>query len=246
MLQRNVSLAQTESNLWSAYRAGHHDSDRNALALFYNEFAKFVASAVYVKFKSSTVEWNDCLQNAQLGVLEAIEMYKPGIGIQFRTFAVKRVRGAVLNGIGISSEYFQNARYRRELESERIAAIVESTKQLDPLEKAIDTTIDLAFSIILDRIENIEEEDLTELNHFQIRQYKANHRVIEKEVSILVEQLPELQSKVIFYHYYCELSFIEIAKSLSLSKSRVSQIHAKAMHGLRNSYEHEESLRLTI
>jgi RNA polymerase sigma factor for flagellar operon FliA len=69
---------------------------------------------------------------------------------------------------------------------------------------------------------------------------------LKKMIARIVDLLPDQARSVIWYHYYQGLSFEEIARTLSLSKGRISQVHRQALKLLHEIYSGAEGLNLRL
>ena len=72
--------------------------DRDQLAKHYAPLVKRIAYHLMAKLPAS-VQVEDIIQNGMLGLLDAMNRYEEGLGAQFETYAVQRIRGAMLDGL---------------------------------------------------------------------------------------------------------------------------------------------------
>ena len=72
--------------------------DRDQLAKHYAPLVKRIAYHLMAKLPAS-VQVEDIIQNGMLGLLDAMSRYEEGLGAQFETYAVQRIRGAMLDGL---------------------------------------------------------------------------------------------------------------------------------------------------
>src|SRR5205085_9215566 len=98
-------------------------SARAALLKMHLPYARILAAHFYSRRFTDDVEFGDFLQFASIGLLEALERYDPGRGVQFRTFAARRMQGAVLNGLERCTEKHQQIAARQRLRSERLQEV---------------------------------------------------------------------------------------------------------------------------
>src|SRR5258708_30800639 len=97
-------LDQDTAAQWDQYRASRDQSLRNALTERYLPLARSIAASVFKARIDDSVAFDDFLQYARMGLMQAIERFDPTRGIVFEAFAARRVRGAILNGLGRESE----------------------------------------------------------------------------------------------------------------------------------------------
>src|SRR5919106_3149551 len=86
------------AELWQAYKATRDPELRNRLVLQYSPLVKFVAGRVRTGLPQS-VDSADLVSEGVLGLMDAIEKFEPGRGLQFQTYAVPRIRGAIIDGL---------------------------------------------------------------------------------------------------------------------------------------------------
>src|SRR5215217_267187 len=88
-----------ESVLWQRWRESHDGEAREALLTLHMPYARTIAAVLYGKRVNDGVEFGDYHQLAAVGLLEAMDRFDPARGVQFRTFASRRMQGAVLSGL---------------------------------------------------------------------------------------------------------------------------------------------------
>ena len=115
-----------ESDLWRRYKADGDAAARAALLACHLPYARVVAAMTYARRYNDEVEFGDYLQFASIGLLEAFERYDPSRGVQFRTFASRRMHGAILNGIEGLTEKLQQIAARQRIRRERLDDLKDS------------------------------------------------------------------------------------------------------------------------
>src|SRR5207247_5117094 len=88
-----------EAALWRQLRATSDAQAREKLLALHLPYARTLAATFYARRFHDEIEFGDYLQFASVGLLEALDRYDPGRGVQFRTFAARRMQGAILNGL---------------------------------------------------------------------------------------------------------------------------------------------------
>jgi len=112
-----------EAALWRHWRATQDPAARETLVQLHLPFARMMAAQTYGQRKHDEVGFDDYFQLAAMGLLDAIERYDPEQGALFRTFATKRVRGAILNGLERQTEKSQQIAVSKRLRQERLQQI---------------------------------------------------------------------------------------------------------------------------
>lgn len=216
-------------SLWDAFGGSNDSRARAALIEHYLPFARIVAARVYGLRADSSASFDDYLQHARVGLIEAIDRFDVTRGVTFESYAVHRVRGAVLNGIGQESESAAQREFRRSVARERVeslAAHAGAALHRASLAELIQITVGIAVGLVLDA-EPIDETPGA--NPYAMAELEQFARTVRR----LVEELPEREREVIKGHYYDRLEFQEIARCTAVTKGRVSQLHAKALAHLR-------------
>jgi RNA polymerase sigma factor for flagellar operon FliA len=90
-----LQVDSDEQTLWLRWRQERTSATRDALIVHYSPWARQVARDVFMRVYFMRDAWHDCVQNALMGLMEAIERFDPDRGVEFRPFARFRVRGAV-------------------------------------------------------------------------------------------------------------------------------------------------------
>ena len=72
--------------------------DKASLVEAYAPLVKRIAFQLMAKLPAS-VDVDDLIQNGMMGLLDALGRYEHGLGAQFETYAVQRIRGAMLDGL---------------------------------------------------------------------------------------------------------------------------------------------------
>lgn len=120
--------------LWQRWREQADTEAREQLVIQHLPYARMMAAALYARRTHNDVEFADYLQFARMGLLEAIDRYDPDQGAQFRTFASKRVQGAMLNGLANFTEKNQQINVRMRLRQERLEAVKQAAVEASRVE----------------------------------------------------------------------------------------------------------------
>src|SRR6478752_3791402 len=84
------------ADLWTAYRAGPTRDLRDRLILHYSPLVKYVAGRIGVGLPQN-VEQSDLVSYGIFGLIDAIEKFDPNRGFKFETYAIARIKGAILD-----------------------------------------------------------------------------------------------------------------------------------------------------
>jgi RNA polymerase sigma factor for flagellar operon FliA len=225
-------LESEERELWDRWHKSQDADARHALIIKYSPWARLVARDVYVRVYGMNDAWHDCVQNALIGLLEAIDRFNPDFEASFQTYARYRVRGAVFNGVRAlreSSAQGMRSHDHSSALSDRLQSLEDDdpSDPSDPFEAFVSTAVGLGLGFLL------------ESNSMQtgVHSTDAYAELERHELSTLitggVEQLPQREQTVLVLHYYHYIPFVEIAARLGVTKGRISQLHKGALERLR-------------
>ena len=238
-----VDEAPAELQLWRRFRQHADTHARAALLDLHLAYARIVAASYYAKRFHDEIEFGDYLQLASIGLLEALERFDPERGVQFRTFAARRMHGAILNGLERLTEKQQQISARQRVRSERAAAakaVAEERAGVQPgstpkgvaqlMTYVAEVGLGLALSWLLEGTSMVEDAARAESVPF----YRSTEvRQMRERLLALVESLPAQERTVVRNHYLQEIPFDQIAVMMNVTKGRISQIHKQALLRLR-------------
>ena len=229
--------------LWQRFRETSDDDLRNDLVVHYSPLVKFVVG----RFRSQLpdhVDQHDLTSEGVIGLINAVERFEPGRGLQFSTFAVPRILGAIKDSLrssdwvprSVRDELKRVDRTRASLEDETgrppsdaevAAAMGLTTKELSALED----NRSAARVRSLDEV-TWEPEGLAPAGGSQ---EDAEDREGVSELAVdAIRRLSERDQIVLALYYFEQLSLGEIGQVLGVSESRVSQLKSRATRGLRD------------
>jgi RNA polymerase sigma factor for flagellar operon FliA len=213
-----------EKELWNRWVDQRERIAREALIQMHAPWARLVAKDVYLKVRIKDAEWCDYAQNATVGLIEAIDRYEPARGVDFRTYARHRVRGAVFNGLRhLTSDSFG---HHKQASEERSASLAGGVP--DPLQAFVNWTVGLGIGHLLE-VASLSDER----KHGTDPYAAAAHEQLAERLRDALEQLPERERLILTMHYFQHVPFVTIALEMQLTKGRISQIHRQGIETLR-------------
>lgn len=213
-------MEDVEQELWRRYREDNDLAARDYLFLKYASWARHVAGKVVGRISSHGMEWMDHVQNAQIGLLEAMARFDQRRGIDFMAYAKPRVRGAVFNGIrGFVQPLSSRADDRHA--GDRLDSLWDSNAD-DPVDNFVDAVIGLSLGFFLEGRGSQDEVDTLQMSQL------LRDGILD---------LTSRQRQILIAHYFQHLQFQKIAEDLSITKGRVSQLHKSALAALRKVLE---------
>jgi RNA polymerase sigma factor for flagellar operon FliA len=210
-----------EAELWRRSKRGCRDAAAQ-LTNRYAPWATAIARSIYRRVPAYPVDCEDFVQNAHVGLLEAIERFEPERGIPFQAFAKPRVRGAVFNGIRTIFGDRAGGAHEARL-SERLESLQEPAGG-DPLEPLVQSIVGLALGYMLD--------DAAQVQNAGPLAYAQTHEQHQR-LRVAVGGLPARLRDIIEGHYFRFVPFVDMASAAGLTKGRISQLHREALHALR-------------
>lgn len=205
--------------------------ERAKLVDAFTPLVRRLAARVYARRIGGELEFGDLVQLGMVGLLEAMDRYSPARGVRFETFASYRIEGAILNGLPSYSELQRQLAARRDLVRERAQTLREEGAEADKsaLEQLAEIAVGLALGFALDD----DHEQPAEPSEPDNAYARVELAQLRRQIAELVEQLPEMERRVIFRHYFQQQPFEDIARGLELTKGRISQIHHVALRRLQ-------------
>lgn len=227
-----------ERELWEEYVRTRDEEVRNRLVLQYAPLVKFVVGRLQARLPES-VDRADLVSDGILGLIDAIDRFDPARGLTFQTFAVPRIRGAIIDAMRSLDWVPRSVRERiRALEQAHVDLQVAHGRPAEDEQVAEHLGISLAqlrdlyarsaatsFASAED-VEIADELDVAASDAVE----EADTRAVLLDV---VETLPERDRILVALYYFERLTFAEIGQVLGVSESRVSQLHSRATMVLR-------------
>jgi RNA polymerase sigma factor for flagellar operon FliA len=236
-VQQGVDAA--ERPLWERWRRARDESARQELLDTHLPYARVVAASYYARRMNDEVEFDDYLQLARVGLLEAMERFDLERGAAFRTYAARRMHGSILNGLDTLTEKQRQIATRRRLDASRVADIkaVAAPTRAEPdhdderlLRYVAEVGLGFALAWLLDGTAMVESQEPTEVVPF----YRSVEiRELTERVRELIHRLPEQERYVVHSHYLQQQPFKDVCAHMNLTKGRVSQIHRSALSRMR-------------
>lgn len=238
------------ANLWRLFAAGDERARAKLLERHYglvHQTARRMAARL-----SDEVALEDLVGAGLLGLIRALDNFDQSRGIAFSTYAVPRIRGAILDDLRDKDSASRSLRSRqRELRevTERLAQDLGRAPTDHEVAAALDVDVNLLWrwkealqalqTLPIDRPVGADAEDSATLADVVADPDadEADAEILRAERrEALANAIKELKSQerlVLSLYYYEELKQSEIAEVLGVTESRVSQIRSKAIQNLR-------------
>ncbi len=224
--------------------------NRDEIILKYAPHIKYIANRLALRLPPH-IDIDDIINSGVIGLMDAVDKFDVEKGVQFKTYAEFRIRGAILDNLRTmdwvprsvrkSATILENVYSELEKKLNRAATDQEVADVLNITIEKFYEMISQASGITLLSLEMISSHDDARLKLIdcltdeQVRNPLSVFRIEEIRglVSDAINRLPEKEKMVVSLYYYDELTMKEISRTLKLTESRVSQIHAKAILRLR-------------
>jgi RNA polymerase sigma factor for flagellar operon FliA len=257
-METNVKAVELRE-LWRRYKADGDERARERLVVAYSPLVKFIAGRMASGLPSH-VEEADLISYGLLGLIGAIERFDLEREIKFETFAVARVRGAIIDELR-SLDWVPRSVRARARDVEKAHAALQGTLGRSPTDEEMAERLEMTVEEFQDALLEIANSSVLALNDLwtfadpeggggQISvldtiqdpasadpHTEAQASELKDRLADSIEGLPERERLVIALYYYESLTLREIGEVLGVTESRVSQLHTKAVLALRSRFQ---------
>ena len=223
-------------------------ADKNYLLTEHMPLVKRLAHQMKAKLPPS-VEVDDLVQAGMIGLLDAINRYEENHGAQFETYAVLRIRGAMLDELR-SNDWMPRSTRQNMRKVEQAMAALQQQLGRPPSESEIAKSMKLSLADYQDMLgdsgghqlvyyEDFHDEDGNDsfLDRYAVDEDDPLRALMETDfrqaVIDAIDALPPREKLLMGLYYEEELNLKEIGAVMGVSESRVSQLHSQAVARLR-------------
>ena len=237
--------------LWQDY--GHQRSAalRDRLVLHYAPLVKYVAGRVGTGLPAH-VDVADLVQSGVFGLVDAIERFEQDRGLKFETYAMQRIRGAILDELRAQDWVPRSVRTRAR-EVERALERLEGRLQRSASDAEVAEELGIALSDLRDVYAQLQLTSVVALDELvavgrggtSLAETLPDDKVAEPSAVLdsaesrrllaqAVSQLADRDRVVVTLYYFENLTLAEIGRVLGVTESRVCQLHTRAVLRLRS------------
>ena len=222
--------------------------DKDQLIMQYAPLVKRIAYHLMARLPASG-QAAAIIQNGMRGLSDAVGRYEEGLGAQFETYAVQRIRGAMLDGLR-DNDWLPRSLRRDMRRIETAVTQLEQRYGRQPTEGELAKSLDMALGDYQKMLQDARGYQLIHLEDFggdDDDDYLDRHlpsseadplaALLDKNMRDVliraIQDLPEREKTVMGLYYEEELNLREIGDVLGVSESRICQLHSQAIARLR-------------
>lgn len=237
--------------LWQAFGQHRDQQRRDRLVLHYAPLVKYVAGRVGTGLPAH-VEVSDLIQSGIFGLVDAIEKFEPERGLKFETYAIQRIRGAILDDLRAQDWVPRSVRSRAR-DVERALERLEATLQRSATDSELAAELAMSPEELRELFAQLQMTSVAALDDLigagrgaaSLAETLPDDRAEDpvatlvdrdsrRQLAEAVERLGERDRVVVTLYYFENLTLAEIGRVLGVTESRVCQLHTRAVLRLRS------------
>ena len=200
----------------------------------------------------SSIEHADLASYGMFGLIDAIEKFDLDKGVKFETYAIARIRGAIIDELR-SIDWVPRSVRSKARDVERAITTLETRLRRTPTEEELAAELEMSLKdlrtalsqvsltslVALDETFGSEDDDRQALVDTiqDPRQITPEGTIEEAEqkrlLSESIARMSEREKTVVVLYYFEGMTLAQIGEVLGVTESRVCQLHTKAVLGLR-------------
>jgi RNA polymerase sigma factor FliA len=244
-------VAQAGDDLWLHFKAATDERAvrelRDQLILVYSPLVKYVAGRVSSGLPNS-IDPADLVSYGVFGLIDAIEKFEPARGLKFESYAMSRIRGAIVDELR-SLDWVPRTLRAKAREIERAYQQLEGSLRRAPTEEELAEALRVTLTQLHASLSRLAHSGVTTLDGMMddersplgdaLTDQRARpgdglvNEENRRDLQFAISALPDRERKVLTLYYFEDLNMSDIGQILGVSESRVCQIHAKAVLHLR-------------
>jgi RNA polymerase sigma factor for flagellar operon FliA len=252
-METNVKAVELKE-LWRRCKDDGDERARERLVVAYSPLVKYVAGRMAAGLPSH-VDEADLISYGLIGLIGSIERYDLDRDIKFETFAVSRIKGAIIDELR-SLDWVPRSVRSKARDVEKTHSQLENRLGRAPTEEEMaqklgvdvddfrNTLLEIAHSSVLalDDLWTVSDPDGGQVSlldtirdpHAVDPEEAIDTVELKDRLAEAIESLPDRERLVVALYYYENLTLREIGEVLGVTESRVSQLHTKAVLGMRS------------
>src|SRR4051812_45327421 len=252
-METNVKAIELR-DLWRRYKATGDIQARERLVVAYSPLVKYVSGRMASGLPAH-VEESDLISYGLVGLISAIERFDLDREIKFETYAITRIKGAIIDELR-SLDWVPRSVRSRAREIERANQKLEHKLQRAPSDEEMSAELQMTVDEFQEALLQISNSTVAALDELWSVSDASGDQVslldtitdenapdpaavvdqaeLKDRVADAISRLPEREKLVVALYYYENLTLREIGEVLGVTESRISQLHTKAVLRLRS------------
>jgi RNA polymerase sigma factor for flagellar operon FliA len=257
-METNVKSIELK-DLWRRYKRDGDDRARERLVVAYSPLVKYVSGRMASGLPAH-VEEADLISYGLGGLISAIERFELEREIKFETYAITRIKGAIIDELR-SLDWVPRSVRARARAIERANSKLEHKLQRAPTDEEMAHELEMSVTDFQDALLQISNSTIAALDELWTVSDASGDQVslldtlqdpgapdpaqvidatdLKDRIADAIARLPEREKLVVALYYYENLTLREIGEVLGVTESRVSQLHTKAVLRLRGRMSEE-------
>jgi RNA polymerase sigma factor for flagellar operon FliA len=257
-VETNVKAIELR-DLWRRYKSTGDQRARERLVVAYSPLVKYVSGRMASGLPAH-VEEADLISYGLVGLISAIERFDIEREIKFETYAITRIKGAIIDELR-SLDWVPRSVRSRAREIEKANSKLEHRLQRAPTDEEMASELELSVEEFQDALLQISNSSVAALDELWTVSDASGDQVslldtiqdpgapdpaqlmdateLKDRVADAIARLPEREKLVVALYYYENLTLREIGEVLGVTESRISQLHTKAVLRLRSRLQAE-------
>ena len=236
--------------LWRRFKSQSDSAAKDRLILTYAPLVKYVMGRLAISLPA-ILDYEDILSFGTIGLIEAVERFDHTKGVKFETYAIARIRGAIIDALRSLDRLPRSVRQKARDANE---AILRLTNELgrDPTDEEVaeamgvtpdvyrQTQVESSWiTVSLDTLGASDGEEDTggamAVADPDGEDFSADleRQELIGDLALAIRDLPDREQLILSLYYKEELTMREVSEVLGISESRVCQLHARALTRLR-------------
>jgi len=258
-VETNVKAIELK-DLWRRYKSSGDERARERLVVAYSPLVKYVAGRMASGLPAH-VDEADLISYGLVGLISAISRFELEREIKFETYAITRIKGAIIDELR-SLDWVPRSVRARARAIERANAKLEHKLQRAPTDEEMSAALDMTVQEFQDALLQISNSTVAALDELWTVSDASGDQVslldtlqdprapdpaavmdqtdLKDRMADAIARLPEREKLVIALYYYENLTLREIGEVLGVTESRISQLHTKAVLRLRGRLTDED------
>ena len=252
-METNVKAIELR-DLWRRYKATGDTHARERLVIAYSPLVKYVAGRMASGLPAH-VDEGDLISYGLVGLISAIERFDLEREIKFETYAITRIKGAIIDELR-SLDWVPRSVRAKAREIEKANTKLEHQLQRAPTDEEMSGELGVSVDEFQESLLQISNSTVAALDELWTVGDSSGDAVslldtltdenapdpaavmdqtdLKDRVADAIARLPEREKLVVALYYYENLTLREIGEVLGVTESRISQLHTKAVLRLRS------------